>query len=145
MLCLTYLRHVLGFFSSLHFIFTALCIILMLYQLALHVVVKSLLIFSLLISHCFFCFFKITRYRYSSVSLYFTNQSFSLLLFLPVVATNTMIVKAYTNLKQNQYIFVTVRMILSQMRYSLVVILELNGGSEVQYKDMMMVDDRKYQ
>ena len=34
---------------------------------------------------------------------------------------------------------------VSQMRYSLVVILELNGGSEVQYKDMMMVDDRKYQ
>ena len=31
------------------------------------------------------------------------------------------------------------------MRYSLVVILELNGGSEVQYKNMMMVDDRKYQ
>ena len=35
--------------------------------------------------------------------------------------------------------------ILSQIRYSLVVILELNGGSEVQYKDMMMVDDGKYQ
>ena len=35
--------------------------------------------------------------------------------------------------------------ILSQIRYSLVVILELNGSSEVQYKDMMMVDDRKYQ
>ena len=34
---------------------------------------------------------------------------------------------------------------LSQIRYSLVIILELNGGSEVQYKDMMMVDDRKYQ
>ena len=34
---------------------------------------------------------------------------------------------------------------LSQIRYSLVVILELNGGSEVQYKNMMMVDDGKYQ
>ena len=34
---------------------------------------------------------------------------------------------------------------VSQIRYLLVVILELNGGSEVQYKDMMMVDDRKYQ
>jgi len=34
---------------------------------------------------------------------------------------------------------------VSQIRYSLVVILELNGGSEVQYKDMMMVDNRKYQ
>ena len=27
---------------------------------------------------------------------------------------------------------------LSQIRYSLVVILELNSGSEVQYKNMMM-------
>ena len=35
--------------------------------------------------------------------------------------------------------------ILSQIRYSLVVILELNGVSEVQYKDVMMVDDGKYQ
>ena len=34
---------------------------------------------------------------------------------------------------------------LSQIRYLLVVILEPNGGSEVQYKDMMMVDDGKYQ
>ena len=34
---------------------------------------------------------------------------------------------------------------LSQIRYSLVVILELNGVSEVQYKDVMMVDDGKYQ
>ena len=36
-------------------------------------------------------------------------------------------------------------MLISQIRYSLVVILELNGGSEVQHKDMMMVDDGKYQ
>ena len=35
--------------------------------------------------------------------------------------------------------------LISQIRYSLVVILELNGGSEVQYKDMMIVDDGKYQ
>ena len=34
---------------------------------------------------------------------------------------------------------------LSQIRYSLVVILELNGFSEVQYKNVMMVDDEKYQ
>ena len=34
---------------------------------------------------------------------------------------------------------------ISQIRYSLVVILELNGGSEVQYKDMMIVYDGKYQ
>ena len=34
---------------------------------------------------------------------------------------------------------------VSQIRYSLVVILELNGVSEVQYKDVMMIDDRKYQ
>ena len=34
---------------------------------------------------------------------------------------------------------------LSQIRYSLVVILELNGVSEVQYKGVMMIDDGKYQ
>ena len=34
---------------------------------------------------------------------------------------------------------------LSQIRYSLVVILKLNGVSEVQYKDVMMIDDGKYQ
>ena len=34
---------------------------------------------------------------------------------------------------------------VSQIRYSLVVILELNGILEVQYKDVMMVDDGKYQ
>ena len=31
------------------------------------------------------------------------------------------------------------------MSYSLVVILELNSVSEVQYKDVMMTDDEKYQ
>ena len=36
-------------------------------------------------------------------------------------------------------------MYLSQIRYLLVVILELNGVSEVQYKDVMMIDDGKYQ
>jgi len=35
--------------------------------------------------------------------------------------------------------------ILSQIIYSLVVILELNGVSEVQYKNVMMIDDEKYQ
>jgi len=34
---------------------------------------------------------------------------------------------------------------LIQIRYSLVVILELNGVSEVQYKDVMMIGDGKYQ
>jgi len=34
---------------------------------------------------------------------------------------------------------------VSQIRYLLVVILELNGVSEVQYKDVMMIDDGKYQ
>ena len=38
-----------------------------------------------------------------------------------------------------------VRILISQIRYSLVVILELNGVSEVQYKDVMMIDDGKYQ
>ena len=35
--------------------------------------------------------------------------------------------------------------LVSQIKYSLVVILELNGVSEVQYKDVMMIDDGKYQ
>ena len=35
--------------------------------------------------------------------------------------------------------------IVSQIRYSLVVILELIGVSEVQYKGVMMIDDGKYQ
>ena len=34
---------------------------------------------------------------------------------------------------------------VSQIRYSLVVILELNGVSEVQCKDVMMIDNGKYQ
>jgi len=34
--------------------------------------------------------------------------------------------------------------LLSQIRYSLVVILELNGVSEVQYKGVMMIDEGKY-
>jgi len=34
---------------------------------------------------------------------------------------------------------------VSQIRYSLVEILELSGVSEVQYKDVMMIDSRKYQ
>ena len=32
-------------------------------------------------------------------------------------------------------------MIVSQISYSLVVILELNGVSEVQYKEVMIIDD----
>jgi len=31
------------------------------------------------------------------------------------------------------------------MSYSLVVILELNGVSEVQYKEIMIIDDEQYQ
>ena len=34
---------------------------------------------------------------------------------------------------------------VSQIRYSLVVILELSSVSEVQYKKVMMIDDGKYQ
>jgi len=34
---------------------------------------------------------------------------------------------------------------LLQIKYSLVVILELNGVSEVQYKDVMIIDNGKYQ
>ena len=35
--------------------------------------------------------------------------------------------------------------ILSQIRYSLVVIFELNSVSGVQYKNVMMIDNGKYQ
>ena len=34
---------------------------------------------------------------------------------------------------------------ISQISYSLVVILELNSVPEVQYKDVMMTDNEKYQ
>ena len=37
------------------------------------------------------------------------------------------------------------RVRISQMSYSLVVILELNNVSEIQYKDVMITDDEKYQ
>ena len=36
-------------------------------------------------------------------------------------------------------------MLLSQIRYLLVVILELNGVLEVQYKEIMIIDDEQYQ
>ena len=35
--------------------------------------------------------------------------------------------------------------IVSQIRYSLVVIFELNSVPGVQYKDVMMINDGKYQ
>jgi len=35
--------------------------------------------------------------------------------------------------------------IVSQIRYSLVVIFELNSVPEVQYKDVIVIDDGKYQ
>ena len=41
------------------------------------------------------------------------------------------------------FIFISFR--LSQIKYLLVVILELNGVSEVQYKGVIMIDDGKYQ
>ena len=37
------------------------------------------------------------------------------------------------------------RNIVSQIRYSLVVIFKLNSVPGVQYKDVMMIDDKKYQ
>ena len=49
------------------------------------------------------------------------------------------------NQELEQYLWFFVDYRLSQIRYSLVVILELNGVSEVQYKDVMMIDDEKYQ
>jgi len=37
------------------------------------------------------------------------------------------------------------KVFLSQMSYSLVVMLELDSVPEVQYKDVMMIDNEKYQ
>ena len=34
---------------------------------------------------------------------------------------------------------------ISQISYSLVVILELNGVLEVQYKEVMIIDNKQYQ
>jgi len=50
-----------------------------------------------------------------------------------------------TPLQFTELVIVLIVIHVLQIRYSLVVILELNGGSEVQYKDMMIVDDGKYQ
>ena len=47
----------------------------------------------------------------------------------------------YFEIRSGEILYISV----SQIRYLLVVILELNGVSEVQYKDVMMIDDGKYQ
>ena len=49
------------------------------------------------------------------------------------------------NQELEQYLWFFVDYRLSQIRYSLVVILELNGVSEIQYQGVMMIDDGKYQ
>ena len=43
--------------------------------------------------------------------------------------------------KENHHLNFSTCEWLSQIRYSLVVILELNGISEVQYKEVMIIDD----
>ena len=43
------------------------------------------------------------------------------------------------------YIIVKFNSFISQITYSLVMIFELNSVPGVQYKDVMMIDDRKYQ
>jgi len=50
--------------------------------------------------------------------------------------------KVFKELKKR---FTKEPVLVSQIRYSLVMILELSGVSEVQYKDVMMIDDGKYQ
>jgi len=57
-----------------------------------------------------------------------------------IITTN----KAMTTLDLNIVKKYVIRWV-SQIRYSLVVILELSGVSEVQYKKVMMIDDGKYQ
>ena len=58
--------------------------------------------------------------------------------YIPKKDGSLRLVQNYRKLNQ-----VTIKVL--QIRYSLVVILELNGVSEVQYKDVMMIDDGKYQ
>ena len=43
------------------------------------------------------------------------------------------------------YIIVKFNSFISQITYSLVMIFELNSVPGVQYKDVMMIDDGKYQ
>ena len=43
------------------------------------------------------------------------------------------------------YIIVKFNSFISQITYSLVMIFELNSVPVVQYKDVMMIDDGKYQ
>ena len=59
-------------------------------------------------------------------------------MYSQTTASKTMPLNWYLELSSNH-------LRLSQIRYSLVVILELNGVSEVQYKDVMMIDNGKYQ
>ena len=44
-----------------------------------------------------------------------------------------------------KYLLRTVGYIISQIRYSLVVTFELNSVPGVQHKDVMIIDDEKYQ
>ena len=83
----------------------------------------------------FMCCFQDVRYlKYNSFQKVKHNCHFTW-----CYKANFKINLLYLETKQGKPCF------LSQIRYSLVVILELNGGSEVQYKNMMMVDDGKYQ
>ena len=59
-------------------------------------------------------------------------------MYSQTTASETMLLNWYLELSSNH-------LRLSQIKYSLVVILELNGVSEVQYKNVMMIDNGKYQ
>ena len=61
-----------------------------------------------------------------------------------VVSTNAVKLRLPTSMRIHPVVNIS-WIVLSQIRYSLVVILELNGVSEVQYKDVMIIDDGKYQ
>ena len=61
-----------------------------------------------------------------------------------MISTNAVKLRLPTSMRIHPVVNVS-QIVLSQIRYSLVVILELNGVSEVQYKDVMIIDDGKYQ
>jgi len=61
-----------------------------------------------------------------------------------VISTNAVKLQLPTSMRIHPVVNVS-RIVLSQIRYLLVVIFELNGVSEVQYKDVMIIDDEKYQ
>jgi len=102
-----------------------------------------------LISHIYFFSKPVIKTIYKAINITTTKAE--------LFAIQCGINQAVTNFNTNHIVIITNSLhatkrifnssvhLLSQIRYSLVVILELNDVSEVQYKDVMMIDDGKYQ